>query len=306
MYHRFANHDVDRQLRADIFERQVRILRRHFNVISLKSLCSTLVAGEPVPPHAVVLTIDDGYGDFYYFGFPLLRRYSLPATIYITTDFVDKKIWLWPDRIEHVLAQTKHRDYSLSVNSKTFTLRLNSSEQRRSAWREIAGYCLGLRNEEKDVVIDEIARDLGVSVPATPSADYAALTWEQVREMKHHGIDVGSHTCTHPRLVRVDNAALSREINHSKRRIEHMIDDTVASFAYPFGDRCDYDDNIKSLVKAAGYENAVVAYFDGDTTKDLFALRRSSIGSNLGEFKDVVFGAQYLSASIKRSTTANL
>ena len=47
--------------------------------------------------NSVLLTVDDGYQDFYNLAFPILKKYEVPATVFFTTDFIDKRIWLWHD-----------------------------------------------------------------------------------------------------------------------------------------------------------------------------------------------------------------
>lgn len=300
MYHRFGASDTARKVGRDTFDAQIRLLAEQFHPISLRELCASLASGTPTPPDSIAVTIDDAYEDVYTHAFPTLKRYSVPATIYVPTDFVDGKIWLWPDRIEYVIFHAKFDDYSVELGNKRYTFSLRSQEQRRHAWRAVAGHCMSLGDRERTAVIEELASDLGVRFPSVPTPEYRALTWHQLREMKVQGIDIGSHTCTHARLVSIDKAGLVREIRDSKARIESMTGGPVHTFAYPFGTETDYNDEVKHLVRAAGYQNAAVSYFDVQMTRDLFALRRSSVNADAHDFRKAVFGVEVISASLRR------
>jgi peptidoglycan/xylan/chitin deacetylase (PgdA/CDA1 family) len=90
-----------------------------------------------------------------------------------------------------------------------------------------------------------------------------ALTWKQIREMSDAGVDIESHSFTHPFLTRrrhteLDQRAysnwLSRELIDSKRMIEHATGKPVLFIAYPFGD---YDHYLVDSVGRAGYSAAL-------------------------------------------------
>ena len=66
------------------FDRQMRFLKEHrYNVISLERLAGLLKAKAVIPPWTVVITLDDGYRNNYTEAFPILKRYGLPATIFV-------------------------------------------------------------------------------------------------------------------------------------------------------------------------------------------------------------------------------
>ncbi len=79
----------------EAFERQVRFLRdNHYNVLPLESLVEYIGKEKKLPPKAVVLTFDDGYKDFYKYAFPVLKKYGVPATMFIIVNEVGD-----PDRL---------------------------------------------------------------------------------------------------------------------------------------------------------------------------------------------------------------
>lgn len=298
VYHRFGAVDCGKKIGVAAFEKQVQMLSRHFNVLSLRELCARLKEREPLLPNSVVLTIDDGYEDFYLHAYPVLKKYSLPATLYVTTDFVDRKIWLWPDVIEFIIHQAPHREYTLSVDGKEVHYPLKKDKIK--AWSDIADYCLTLKRESRNQFLVQFAADLKVALPEIPEPEYRALSWEQIGEMSRHGIEIGSHTRTHARLTVTDDNDLIYEIEGSKKRIETILSEKVDSFCYPHGSKVDFDERAKAVVKGAGYGNAVAGYFDLNVTGDLFELKRYGVGSDLISFAKTVYGVEFLSKALGR------
>lgn len=301
MYHRFGCKNSSRRLEVSIFEKQLKILLKNFNIVSLDYLCTLLANRAQIPPNTVALTVDDGYEDFYFFAYPVLKKYSVPATLYITTEFVEQKIWLWPDLIEYILKTTKKKDYSATMSGGVVSFKLTDSEYKMKAWNDIADHCLILSNSDKNIFIKELAQDMGVAALDRPTEDYRALSWAQIYDMQRNGISFGSHTCTHPKLTKIETQdELLYEINASKQKIQEKLNTEISSFCYPNGTKADFNDNIKTIVKNAGYKNAVTAYFDLYTHNDLFELQRHGISNDMLHFNKIMYGVEFLSKVIKR------
>lgn len=97
-----------------------------------------------------------------------------------------------------------------------------------------------------------ISATLFVIVDKIGHKDYC--TKEMLNEMINYGIEIGSHTITHPLLTSLTNNEVKREINDSKLILEDMFSVEVNSFCYPYGD---YNDSTVEMVKNCGYSLAV-------------------------------------------------
>ena len=115
-----------------------------------------------------------------------------------------------------------------------------------------------------------------------------ALTWKQIREMADAGVDIESHSYSHPFLTRRRNAALDekgysdwlqKELVESKKILERQTGQTVKFLAYPYGD---YDHFLVANVKSAGYEGALTCEY-GPVTRGMnpFRLRRVVIDKRM-------------------------
>jgi peptidoglycan/xylan/chitin deacetylase (PgdA/CDA1 family) len=82
----------------------------------------------------------------------------------------------------------------------------------------------------------------------------ALLTRDEARELHERGMEVASHTLSHPDLRGLDDAALAAELRDSKAAIEELTGAPCRTFAYPFGL---FDARVRAAVGAAGYELAL-------------------------------------------------
>jgi peptidoglycan/xylan/chitin deacetylase (PgdA/CDA1 family) len=98
MYHRITNltaTEARRPLLRDLtvspaaFEQQLRYLVEHgFTLLLAREVEEAVRQGLALPEKAVAVTLDDGYRDNFERAFPILRRFGLPATIYLVTGAV--------------------------------------------------------------------------------------------------------------------------------------------------------------------------------------------------------------------------
>jgi len=92
MYHSIGDNGSFFTVSADQFRKQMEYLDlRGFNVVRLSDLVAMLKSGT-LPPKTVALTFDDGYIDNYYEAYPILKRHGFPATVFLATGFVGKKM----------------------------------------------------------------------------------------------------------------------------------------------------------------------------------------------------------------------
>jgi len=85
-------------------------------------------------------------------------------------------------------------------------------------------------------------------------AELACMSWEQLGELADDGWEVGSHTCSHPRLSRLGEAGIAAELSRSRQLCEERLGRPCTSLAYPYSD---YDERVVAAAAAAGYRFAV-------------------------------------------------
>jgi peptidoglycan/xylan/chitin deacetylase (PgdA/CDA1 family) len=83
------------------FERQMRFLKRcRYNVLPLEALANLVKERKKLPPRSIAITFDDGYKDNYIYAFPILKKYGLPATVFIIVNEVGRSDRLSWDEIK--------------------------------------------------------------------------------------------------------------------------------------------------------------------------------------------------------------
>ena len=80
--------------------------------------------------------------------------------------------------------------------------------------------------------------------------ELGTLRWDELRELRAAGWEIGSHTVTHPYLTQLDDAELERELVASREAVESALGEPCASIAYPYGD---VDPRVVDATGRAGY-----------------------------------------------------
>ncbi len=251
-------------------------LTRHYRVVSLAEMTEGLRRGE-VRPNTAVVTIDDGYYEVDSMGAPLLRRYRIPASLFVVSEFVDGRVWLWPDRVRFVFEHAPSGPVGFSRRDFARCFDLRTEQGRWHAEQSCCEYAKRIPVADRDELISEVAEACGVDLPASPPARYRAMTWAQLRRLAAEGLDVGAHTRTHSILSQLHGNSLRDEIAGCKEDIEQHLGFPVRHFAYPNGQRRDYTPESVAEVARAGYRAAVTTIAGGNAAgAPIFELRRIS------------------------------
>ena len=270
MYHRFPPESR--------FEAQCAHLRTHYEPVSLSVALTCLRAGETLSENPVVLTVDDGYRDFLQHASPILKRYQIPATVFLTTDLPDRGSWLWVDQVVYCVRRSRVREIALDIGG-TRRWTMDTVESREHAAVSIKEAMKRIPNEQRLELLNELPRLLEVELPAVPPDSHAPLHWDEVRTLARDGIEFGAHTRSHPILSRLTSVdELEDEITGSRRRIEREAGVEVRHFCYPNGTPADISDKVVDIVKASGFTSAVTATRGVNRSgADMFRLRRIAV-----------------------------
>jgi peptidoglycan/xylan/chitin deacetylase (PgdA/CDA1 family) len=110
------------------------------------------------------------------------------------------------------------------------------------------------------------------------------LAWMEIRELQAAGIEFGSHTVTHPKLVDLTWPKIETEINHSKIDIEQQLGSAVDSFAYPYAfpqGHTSFAQRFSKILREAGYANCVTTEISrADSRVDPFRMPRLPVNDD--------------------------
>jgi peptidoglycan/xylan/chitin deacetylase (PgdA/CDA1 family) len=89
-------------LKPSLFEAQLKALKEAgFETVFVRDV-PALFAGTLVVKNPVILSVDDGYEDFYTDAFPLLQKYGMKATLYVISGLVGTKDYITADQLREV------------------------------------------------------------------------------------------------------------------------------------------------------------------------------------------------------------
>jgi len=253
-YHR-VNDDRDPffpSISTSLFEQEMRHLARHYKVVAMPELIGHLESGSPET--VVAITFDDGYRDNYENAFPVLQRYGLPATIFLTTGTMDFDDPIWFEQLAHAVKKTslEYLDLEIDIPRRLF---LRTQAERLDANSRIFGVLRDLPDAERKLLLPGILHQLGVEDDRERRGKM--LTWDQARYMSTRGIGFGGHTVNHPFLSRLTLEEARWETSECKRRIEAELQLPVECFAYPNGREKDLGPWSNEIIRSAGYRAAV-------------------------------------------------
>ncbi len=293
MYHRFASTPTEGFVSRDRFREQIAYIRRFYNPMTLGDLSDHLVNGRAVPRNTIVITVDDGYRDFHDVAWPILKEQGVPATLFVTTGFVNGDLWLWPDKVTWLLDNVSPENRPFATQCLTIE-EGDVGRNRKRCWKQLIDFLLAVPDEDKHRTIDALARAWALQIPGQAPDQYGPCSWEQLEAMHQQGIEIGGHTITHPTLGQVDDRQASEEIRGCRAALEDRLGIQPRSFCYPNGKPSDFSAKLMSLVEQAGFSCAVAAFSDRVGMKHQYALRRHTGSEGWFQFYKSVSGVELL------------
>lgn len=266
-------------VRNDVFEKQMEFLTKHFQIVSLLQLLNDWTEGTwDHGKRYCVITFDDGWLDNYLYAYPILRKYQIPATIFLPTAFVGTNRWFWPDKLGYLFkhynngAGRRAAENGNGILNRYGWAKGIIAEAKSGNIDAAIERCKEPPEEAVYEFIDEMSRTMHLKFPD----DRLLIDWREVEEMSQHGISFGSHSCTHKILPKLSLEQIQNEMERSLRTLREKKVNYIPVFAYPNGD---YNQEIIEHLKAASYRAAVstVFGFEGPSSENIFALRRIGI-----------------------------
>jgi peptidoglycan/xylan/chitin deacetylase (PgdA/CDA1 family) len=256
-YHRVADSEWDPlglAVSPGNFESQLDILMKLRDLVTVGELALRHAAGEPLERYAA-LTFDDGYDDFAETVLPIIESRAMPATVFVTTGFVERSFW-W-DEVASLLTPTGQPAPALEVlrnggNGSWHFSDLDDPEKRAAAARTICESMACGKQDEIRHVVGQL-RAWG-SASGTAHPDSGPMSSAQLESLALHPlVELGAHTVSHGCLALLEPEAQRNEISQSKAALEALRGIAVTVFSYPNGS---FSETTRDLVEALGFRCA--------------------------------------------------
>lgn len=255
-YHRFSKHPVDGcelpHLDIEEFRKQMRHVRKWYNVITMNELVDGLAKGGGFSSPSIVITIDDGYLNIYREAYPVLKKLNIPAMIYLSTGFIGTEDSTWVDDLMDMIKISKKKTIKIPELLSDEPLDISTSGRKMQVFETIFNRMLSLKHEKKLALMKKLRDILCVEESLRDVAGRRMLNWNEVIEMNQNNIYFGAHTISHPTLSQMELEQARREIYKSKEEIENRLGCNVSHFAIPNGKKEDFSEELKGYCKEIG------------------------------------------------------
>ena len=250
---RYATALSDWTVTSELFESCLRFFKRHYNVVTLEDVLASVAGGAVLPPRSLLITFDDGYADNEQYALPLLRKYRLPAVLFVFSDAIGSRTRPWAEDLQQAylrgdvsaddLAALHRLLYgdAAAVSTATDMPRLLTAVYERANEVPVS---------ELPALLAQLPRPLRIERSDNPAQ---MLTEEQLRRLRANGVSIAAHGKTHTALTRATN--LDAELREPRRVLPEMLGlkpgETVRAIAFPYGA---YDDRVLNRSWQEGYE----------------------------------------------------
>ena len=257
------------EVHQNIFEEQIKFLKKNFTIIPIEELEHHIKSKNK--SFAISVTFDDGYLDNLDLALPVLENYNVPATIFITTRFLERSDFMWWYYLWDNLNTQKY----IFINSKKKYL--DNQKDIVNWFGIISKEVINLNYHNQKNYLDEI---FGTEL----DFDFKDLliNIDQLLDLsKNPLIEIGSHTQTHAKLTCLSDEDIRNELRESKVEIEKIINKKVKFLAYPYGSKNEVNDKIINFAKDAGYKMAFSTKRPFEQADPLFDIPRYNIDNNI-------------------------
>lgn len=235
---------------AGEFRQQLEFIRRHFHPVTAAELLRSRETGSALPANPVLVTFDDGYRNNLRIAAVTLREMKIPALFFVSTGYIGGKDVLWPMDLTSRVASAQHGSVPLPAGGEEAVPSVR--DERRALAKRLRDQCKRLPAETTEAYMDRLracveCRDFDEELNAF-------MTWDEVRELRRQGFEIGSHTVQHPILTRVSPGRLEQELAASKSAIERELGEDCPWIAYPNGGSEDVSREVFEAARRAGYK----------------------------------------------------
>ena len=286
MYHRVIQTEDDPEklsVTPKYFAEHLEVLRKYARPTALQDLLRALQKNR-IQPGMAAVTFDDGYANNLYEAKPLLERYDIPATVFVTTGYLELQGRFWQRALARLLLPPRALPNKLHLNIEGLDRQweledasgigqesdseCNASENaavesrstsRQSLYDSLCQLLADLSVTNRNQLLRELfawAR-MGLNVDDVSRPMTAD---ELIRLSDGNLVEIGSHTVTHRVLAEMPADLQRSELMQSKAQLEDILGRPVTNFAYPYGKRSDYTEQTVRLVKETGYMSACSAF----------------------------------------------
>lgn len=252
---------------AASFRSQLRLLKKHYNVISPDRFLRWLRYQEELPTRAVLLTCDDGLLNNLTTMLPILQEEECKCLFFVTGGSLgDCSEMLWHVELYLMLTQARGCRPQVDWRGTRIPAIPADPRERRTFWLELLKMLSRFNADERRTFLEDMTGCWGLDRSwkrrylddPVLRQRFQLLRAPELRQLADAGMTIGAHTLSHPILAEQSDELASSEIAHCRKAMETFLGKPVWVVAYPFGDPDSVGDRECRLAEVAGYECAFV------------------------------------------------
>jgi len=287
-YHGVEEHIVDKRVQTmhielELFEAQMKYLKRYYDVISVREYEYRLDKG--FSGKEVMLTFDDGYRNNLAVAAPVLQRYGLPFSVYPSVAYIgtDERCPTFILRAIIFNSNVKHLD----IPCLKLKVEFGSTELRERKYRELSTRVKYSKWDKTRLICDELINNLPNGEWQRICARFESdrmLNWNELQELTRYNCEIGSHGMEHGLLhPEQPEGFVERQIRTSRDMIRGKINN-CEYYVYPNGGTDDVSAFAMKKVEDAGFRLAFSSVASISMSNRFF-LPRSGDVLTLTDFK---------------------
>ncbi|MGY6521534.1 MAG: polysaccharide deacetylase family protein [Mongoliitalea sp.] len=196
------------------------MLKSNFRMVGTDQLLRYYYGNQPLE-NACHITIDDGDQSVYTHLFPLIKKYQVPVSIYVSPHAIQTGQNFWFQEI-------KDYDYKQFLN---YYQGLKSQKQEFINEKQVSGILKTLPVDEINDIIASYKKKFNI-----PDKKRMGMDLKQVQELNKSGlVTIGAHTMNHPILKNETDERVAWEIKDSVTQLSDLLNQEICCFAYPNG-----------------------------------------------------------------------
>ena len=247
LYHRVASLPIDPRhlsISPECFEMHLKFIKKNYRVIRTDEKWDGR-------EQSIVITFDDGHFDFFENVVPLLEKYEIPATVFVTTGIIDKNAELWGDELERIIYLNYYEKDEFRIWDGTYGV--GNENDRFSTMMSIRNYLKNMPSHERERHLIELKNILKPMSDARST--HRIMTTEEIKKCAQSPyVTIGAHTVTHCCLAQESLEEQINEIKRSKEKLEEIIGKEVTVFAYPYGEEEDFTERTVKIACDIGFK----------------------------------------------------
>ena len=254
MYHRVL---PDEKIKEDLdlglavtcsnFEKQIKTLKNYStnHIFPLKEIFSSK------SKMSFAFTFDDGYKDNLSYALPILEKHQVPASIYVTTSFLEKNVCIWWYELKDTIQDRSLLNFV--YEKQNFNFKLKNHKQKFLAFNVLRKLFLNLKPDKQAELLEHITE-------TKTRKNYSAicLSPNEVKILDNNPlITIGSHSHNHLNLKILSEDEIIYEIKKSLGILEDLLSHKVKHFSYPYGEKNQASSSKYDIIENLNFDSAV-------------------------------------------------